>query len=72
VLERLNGSLPLPQTGTSRLGIMNVVQRLNLRYNGEAVVEFGNRGEEGEATVRIRLPLGEEAEIYREEGENHV
>ncbi|MBB6733645.1 sensor histidine kinase [Cohnella zeiphila] len=72
VLERLNDRAPLPQTESSRLGIMNVVQRLQLRYGEAAAIEFGNQGEEGGAAVLIRLPLGEEAGIQPEGEVAHV
>lgn len=68
VLERLNAGASLPQADTSRLGIMNVVQRLQLRFGGGAAVEFSNRDMDGGAIVRIRLPLAEEADIHSEEG----
>ncbi|GGE01490.1 sensor histidine kinase [Paenibacillus nasutitermitis] len=58
VLEKLNGDGMLPQAKTSsRLGILNVIQRLNLRYEGDAEVTFGNRESDGGAAVRIKLPL---------------
>lgn len=57
VLEQLNGDGVLPQAETSRLGILNVIQRLKLRYHGEADIVFDNKSARGGAAVRIRLPL---------------
>ena len=56
VLERLRRGEELPPSETSRLGIANVVQRLRLRYEGQAGVEFDN-DTEGGAIVRVHLPL---------------
>jgi two-component system sensor histidine kinase YesM len=56
VLDRLRRGEELPASETSRLGIANVVQRLRLRYEGQAGVEFDNDPECG-AVVRVRLPL---------------
>ncbi|XEC95424.1 sensor histidine kinase [Paenibacillus tarimensis] len=57
ILERLNKGEALPPSETSRLGILNVIQRLKLRYNGEADISFHKpTGQEG-AAVSIRLPL---------------
>lgn len=56
VLERLRRGEELPAAETSRLGIANVVQRLRLRYEGQAGVEFEN-DPAGGAIVRVHLPL---------------
>jgi two-component system sensor histidine kinase YesM len=70
LLAKLNDGSPLPQTDSSRLGIMNVVQRLKLRFGETAVVSFSNRGEDGGAVVSIRLPIDESVGIHLE-GETH-
>jgi len=56
ILDRLNRGEELPASESSRLGIANVVQRLRLKYEGQAGVEFGNHPEGG-AVVRVRLPI---------------
>lgn len=61
VLSRLRTGENLPQAESSRLGIMNVVQRLKLRYELSSV-EFANASPEGGAIVRIKLPLDSKLE----------
>ncbi|QYR20330.1 histidine kinase [Paenibacillus sp. sptzw28] len=56
ILERLNANEPLPQADSSRLGILNVMQRLKLRYGEEADIKFYNSADAGGAAVRILLP----------------
>lgn len=59
LLERLKRNETLPPANTSRLGIMNVLQRLKLRFNGKARVEFDN-DVDGGAVIRIWLPTRDE------------
>lgn len=56
ILEKLANGEPFVQTGGSRIGIMNVLQRLNLLYRQKANVEFAN-GADGGACVTISLPF---------------
>jgi len=67
VLERLNRGDWLPEGQTSRLGIQNVVQRLQLHYGGAAGVYFAAGGEGGGAAVTIRLPLMRKTKPSEEE-----
>ncbi|BCG59068.1 cache domain-containing sensor histidine kinase [Paenibacillus sp. URB8-2] len=55
ILEKLANGEPFMQTGGRRIGIMNVLQRLNLLYRQKANVGFTN-GEDGGACVTIALP----------------
>ncbi|REJ11958.1 MAG: two-component sensor histidine kinase [Paenibacillaceae bacterium] len=64
VLDRLRRGEELPASESSRLGIANVVQRLKLRYEGGAGVEFDN-DPGGGAVVRVRLPLPAELSTER-------
>jgi two-component system sensor histidine kinase YesM len=64
VLDRLRRGEELPASESSRLGIANVVQRLKLRYEGGAGVEFDN-DPGGGAVVRVRLPLPAELSAER-------
>ncbi|SFF08161.1 two-component system, sensor histidine kinase YesM [Paenibacillus algorifonticola] len=59
VLEQLQRKIPLTEGETSRLGIMNVIHRLQLIYGERAAITFKNI-EEGGAAVTIRFPVGEE------------
>ncbi|WP_341279218.1 histidine kinase [Paenibacillus sp. FSL H8-0537] len=59
VLELLQRKIPLVEGETSRLGIMNVIHRLQLIYGERATITFKNI-EEGGAAVTIRFPVGEE------------
>ncbi|NIK70019.1 sensor histidine kinase [Paenibacillus sp. BK720] len=59
VLQRLNEGQGLPSADSSRLGIANVIQRLKLRYDGAARIDFRNT-DEGGAAVTIRLPVSTE------------
>ncbi len=68
VLELLNAGEKLPQSETSRLGVLNVIQRLKLHYRGEASVTFFHAPGNGGAAVRIKLPAPPESE--RPEGES--
>ncbi|MCF2938698.1 histidine kinase [Paenibacillus alkaliterrae] len=56
ILPGLNGAGPLPQADTSRLGVQNVIQRMNLRYCGEVKISFSN-ATKGGAVVELLLPL---------------
>jgi len=65
VLEQLNGeawSNPLPQTDTSSIGILNVIQRLKLRFGGDVRISFNNDADRGGAIVHIHIPLRVEIE----------
>ncbi|KQN98870.1 sensor histidine kinase [Paenibacillus sp. Leaf72] len=59
VLDKLQRKIPLIEGETSRLGIMNVIHRLQLIYSERAAITFKNV-EEGGAAVTIRFPVGEE------------
>ncbi|QMV41512.1 sensor histidine kinase [Cohnella cholangitidis] len=61
VLSSLRNGDSLPQAESSRLGILNVVQRLKLRYDRSSV-EFANASPEGGAIVRLKLPLDSKLE----------
>ena len=63
----LNEGEGLMSMETSRLGILNVIQRLKLRYDGRADIRFYNVTENGGAGVRIQLPLAEEHGQIEEE-----
>ncbi|RAP77158.1 sensor histidine kinase [Paenibacillus montanisoli] len=67
VMRRLNEGEGLMSVETSRLGILNVIQRLKLRYDGRADIRFYNVTENGGAGVRIQLPLAEEHGQIEEE-----
>ena len=67
VMRRLNEGEGLMSMETSRLGILNVIQRLKLRYDGRADIRFYNVTENGGAGVRIQLPLAEEHGQIEEE-----
>jgi two-component system sensor histidine kinase YesM len=71
IVEPLNAHEVLPHADSSRLGILNVIHRLKLRYSGEAEIRFYNETESGGAVVRIRLPLQAAPEAPNEE-ENHL
>lgn len=60
VLRRLKYNDPLPEDQSASLGIMNVIHRLNLLYEGEAKIAFDNNGESGGASVTLTLPIPEE------------
>ncbi|MEX2104505.1 MAG: histidine kinase [Bacilli bacterium] len=55
VIKNLNEDLPLEQKESSRLGIKNVMHRLQLHYEGEAIIQFSN-GEHGGALIEIYFP----------------
>lgn len=55
ILRRLSNGQPLEQTGGSRIGIMNALQRLELLYNHQAAIKFSNL-EDGGACIIISLP----------------
>ncbi|WP_410511467.1 histidine kinase [Paenibacillus sp. BR2-3] len=55
ILEKLMNGTTLEQTGGSRIGIMNTLQRLELLYGQKSKVVFSN-GEDGGACVTITLP----------------
>lgn len=55
ILNKLSNGEALEQTGGSRIGIMNALQRLELLYNHKASVEFSNN-EDGGACIIISLP----------------
>jgi len=73
ILDRLRRGEELPASESSRLGIANVAQRLKLRFEGAAGIEFDNHPEGG-AVVRVRLPLPAEIRIGTHEtgGAEHV
>lgn len=62
VLTKLRQGESLPQAESSRLGILNVVQRLKLRYNMSSV-DFANASAEGGAMIRLKLPLDSKLEL---------
>jgi two-component system sensor histidine kinase YesM len=68
VLRRLNEGQGLPAADSSRLGIANVIQRLKLRYDGAARIDFRNT-DDGGAAVTIRLPVSTEPELPEPKGE---
>lgn len=70
LLRLLNKGAPLPEADSSRLGIMNVVQRLKLRYGEGVVVEFSNQGADGGAVIHIQLSLGQNFGTQTEEDKN--
>ncbi|MGO4371182.1 sensor histidine kinase [Paenibacillus sp. MCAF20] len=57
VLPLLQRNIPISQDGSSSLGIMNVIHRLNLIYGDKASVQFNNGGELGGASIVIILPI---------------
>lgn len=60
VLPLLNsGEAILDQRGEEHYGVANVIQRLEILYQGSAAIRFGN-GEEGGALVEILLPAEDE------------
>ncbi|MUT68676.1 sensor histidine kinase [Paenibacillus sp. NEAU-GSW1] len=56
VLRDLKAGVPLQEAESSRLGIMNVIHRLNLTYDDKASVSFSNRSDQSGAVVTIMLP----------------
>jgi two-component system sensor histidine kinase YesM len=60
LLNQLNGegwSNPLPYADTSSVGILNVIQRLKLKYGSDAHINFNNSGIHGGAIVNIYIPF---------------
>ncbi|WP_274655016.1 sensor histidine kinase [Paenibacillus humicola] len=71
LLEQLKEGEAQLHTDAGGVGILNVMQRLKLRYEGRASVSFYNRSGEGTgAGVKITLPVVKEAE--REESGRSV
>lgn len=63
VLIRLANKEPLQQGESSRLGIMNVIHRLQLLYGEKVSIQFSNQAEGmSGAVVRIAFPLPLEGE----------
>lgn len=58
VLHNLNANIPLAEASSSRLGIGNVIDRLELHFNDQVNISFSN-AEQGGAIVRIELPIKE-------------
>jgi two-component system sensor histidine kinase YesM len=66
VLNQLNGegwSNPLPHADTSSVGILNVIQRLKLKFGGDAYIKFNNSTLYGGAVVNICIPFQNEMEL---------
>ncbi|MFX3632278.1 MAG: sensor histidine kinase [Candidatus Pristimantibacillus sp.] len=60
VLSNLQKGIPLQEAETSRLGIMNVIDRLNLIYGDRASITFSNRTDKSGAVIIIEFPKLEE------------
>jgi two-component system sensor histidine kinase YesM len=64
-LDRLNGegwNNPLPHADTSSVGILNVIQRLKLKFGTDANIIFRNHDVHGGAVVRMCIPYPLEIE----------
>ncbi|BBH24705.1 hypothetical protein Back11_60500 [Paenibacillus baekrokdamisoli] len=55
VLEDLQSNRPLSEAQSSRLGIVNVIHRLKLRYGDKAEIEFDNQANGSGAIVTFRF-----------------
>lgn len=60
VLADLQKGIPLQHSETSRLGIMNVIHRLNLIYGERTSITFSNRTDTSGAVIIIEFPKPEE------------
>lgn len=60
VLADLQKGIPLQHAETSRLGIMNVIHRLNLIYGERTSITFSNRTDTSGAVIMIEFPKLEE------------
>ncbi|MHA6485505.1 sensor histidine kinase [Paenibacillus sp. strain BS8-2] len=59
VLEQLQQKKVVRHDSTGGLGIMNVIDRMNLLYSEKATITFSNR-EDGGAHIAITIPLGKQ------------
>jgi two-component system sensor histidine kinase YesM len=76
IMDQLNGegwSNPLPHADTSSIGILNVIQRLKLKYGDDACITFKNSTTGGGAVIHIHIPLQTDIEaITSAEGQDRV
>ncbi len=60
ILDRLGGkdwNNPIPKADTNSVGILNVIQRLKLKYGGDTSITFQNSTITGGSVIHIRIPL---------------
>ncbi len=66
ILDQLNGenwNSPIPKADTNSIGILNVIQRLKLKYGSGNSIIFDNSSISGGAVIQIRIPLPMDMEL---------